>query len=46
MSRIDLAPVSSSRSQTISRSVTFSGAANVMPRWMHSSTSYFGSSSS
>ena len=46
MSRIDRAPVSSSRSHTISRRITFKGAAKVMPRWMHSSTSYFGSSSS
>ena len=42
----DRAPVSSSTSQTTRRSVTFSGAAKVMPRCWHSSTSYFGCSSS
>ncbi len=44
MSLTDLAPVSGSTSNTISRSVTLSGAAKVMPRWRHSSTSYFGCS--
>ena len=34
--------MSGSISNTIRRSVTFSGAAKVMPRWRHSSTSYFG----
>ena len=46
MSLTDRAPVSSSTSNTIRRSVTFSGAAYVMSRCMHSSTSYFGCSSS
>src|SRR5271166_108929 len=46
MSRIDRDPVSSSTSHTTSRNVTFSGAAKVMPRCWHSSTSYFGASSS
>ena len=42
MSLTDLAWVSGSTSNTIRRSVTLSGAAKVMPRWRHSSTSYFG----
>src|SRR5690606_3475511 len=46
MSLPDLAPVSASTSNTIRRSVTLSGAAKVMPRWRHSSTSYFGASNS
>ena len=44
MSLTDFAPVSGSTSNTIRRSVTLSGAAKVMPRWRHSSTSYFGGS--
>jgi hypothetical protein len=46
MSRMEREPVSSSTSQTTRRKVTLSGAAKVMPRCWHSSTSYFGSSSS
>src|SRR4029453_948589 len=46
MSLTERAPVSSSMSNTISRRVTLSGAAYVMPRWRHSSTSYFGGSNS
>ena len=46
MSLTDFAPVSASTSNTMRRSVTFSGAAKVMPRWRHSSTSYFGGSNS
>src|SRR5208282_6526691 len=44
MSLTDLACVSGSTSNTISRSVTLRGAANVMPRWRHSSMSYLGAS--
>src|SRR3712207_2056050 len=40
MSRIERWPVSSSSSQTVSRILTCSGTANVMPRSWHSSTSY------
>mgnify|MGYP006954728791 CR=1 FL=1 len=40
MSRMERLPVSSSRSQTMRRRRTLSGAAKVSPRWMHSSTSY------
>jgi hypothetical protein len=46
MSLTERAPVSSSISNTIKRSVTFNGAAKFMPRWRHSSTSYFGASNS
>src|SRR6185312_11193689 len=46
MSLTERAPVSSSISNTMRRSVTLSGAAYVMPRWRHSSTSYFGGSNS
>ena len=41
-----LAPVSSSTSNTTRRSFTLSGAANVMSRCRHSSTSNFGASNS
>src|SRR5580704_9555841 len=44
MSLTDLAWVSGSTSNTMRRSVTLSGAEKVMPRWRHSSTSYFGAS--
>ncbi len=44
-SRIDCEPVSSLVSQTTRRTMTLIGAAKVMPRWRHSSTSYFGLSS-
>jgi hypothetical protein len=40
---MERAPLSGSTSQMTSWTVTFKGAANVMPRWWHSSTSYFGS---
>ena len=40
MSRIVLAPVSASLSQTTRRIVTLSGTAKVIPRSWHSSTSY------
>ena len=40
MSRMVLAPVSGSLSQTTRRMVTLRGTANVMPRSWHSSTSY------
>ncbi len=40
MSRMVLAPVSASLSQTTRRMVTLRGTANVMPRSWHSSTSY------
>ena len=46
MSLTDFAPVSSSTSNTIKRSVTLSGALYVMSRCWHSSTSYLGFSSS
>ena len=46
MSFTDLDPVSSSMSNTIRRRVTLSGAAYVMSRCWHSSTSYFGFSRS
>ncbi len=42
----DRVSVSWSTSHTTSRTVTFKGAENVMPRSRHSSTSYFGCSSS
>src|SRR5438093_6207002 len=38
-------PLSGSTSQMTSWTVTLSGAANVIPRWWHSSTSYLGSES-
>ena len=41
MSRMLLWPVSASFSYKVSRMVTFSGAANVIPRSWHSVTSYF-----
>src|SRR4029078_6929136 len=41
-SRMDCEPVSSFVSQTTRRTITLIGAANVMPRWRHSSTSYLG----
>jgi DNA-directed RNA polymerase beta subunit len=40
----DVDPDTGAKSNTMSRSVTLSGAAKVMPRWRHSSTSYFGCS--
>src|SRR6185295_6201952 len=41
MSRIAFWPVSGSLSKIVSRMMTFSGAAYVMPRSWHSATSYF-----